>query len=58
MAAADIYARVHGVCFGLDPHRDVIDFMQRRGLISRQEQCNNCYGVAMAIKSLKYLEMS
>ena len=53
MAAADIYARVHGVCFGPDPQRDVIDFMQPRGLISRQEQCNNCHGVAMAIKSFK-----
>ena len=41
MAAADIYARVHEVCFGLDPHRDVVDFMQRRGLIFRQEgSCN------------------
>ena len=29
MAASDVYVRVHIVCFGPDPHRDVIDFMQR-----------------------------
>ena len=34
MSAADIYVRVPEVCFGPDPQRDVIDFMQRLGFLS------------------------
>ena len=34
MSAADIYVRVPEVCFGPDPHCDVIDFMQRLGFLS------------------------
>ena len=34
MSAADIYVRVPEVCFGPDPHCDVIDFMKRLGFLS------------------------
>ena len=35
MAAADIYVTVPEVCFGPDPHCDVMDFfMQRLGFLS------------------------